>query len=314
MVALDPRASARRRPGAPRFAALEPRRGRRLRDRPEVRRRRAPPGRRLLARGHARGDDRVHPQRVRGPGDGGCRAASAQARRDRPRRQAGRAVVVQRSSPSCAAGRARARATPARSTRSRPASWSLLSGAATRLAPCFVGLDKRYVTDVDLTRDDVDRRPGGRGRRAPRAAFPAPSSRSASRAPRRGRAADPGRVGGQDRRRARLPARAARGRGRDAAAALAGLRARGRVRGRAASVRLDLHVSSGTYVRSLAAALGGHCRTLRRTAVGPFAVEEADPERMLPASEALARLPEEALSRVPDAVREAALALEAEPG
>src|SRR5262249_9365690 len=27
----------------------------------------------------------------------------------------------------------------------------LLSGAATRLQPCFVGLDKRYVTDVDLT-------------------------------------------------------------------------------------------------------------------------------------------------------------------
>src|SRR6266568_9183465 len=27
----------------------------------------------------------------------------------------------------------------------------LLSGAATRLMPCFVGLDKRYVVDVDLT-------------------------------------------------------------------------------------------------------------------------------------------------------------------
>jgi len=27
----------------------------------------------------------------------------------------------------------------------------LLSGWATKLAPCFVGLDKRYVTDVDLT-------------------------------------------------------------------------------------------------------------------------------------------------------------------
>src|SRR5882757_8810638 len=27
----------------------------------------------------------------------------------------------------------------------------LLSGAATRLAPCFVGLDKRYVTEVVLT-------------------------------------------------------------------------------------------------------------------------------------------------------------------
>src|SRR6266567_7931687 len=27
----------------------------------------------------------------------------------------------------------------------------LLSGWATKLAPCFVGLDKRYLTDVDLT-------------------------------------------------------------------------------------------------------------------------------------------------------------------
>ena len=43
----------------------------------------------------------------------------------------------------------------------------LLSGSATRLAPCFVGLDKRYVTDVDLTRDD--RRPATRrGRRLER--------------------------------------------------------------------------------------------------------------------------------------------------
>src|SRR5213592_4900295 len=27
----------------------------------------------------------------------------------------------------------------------------LLSGRATKLAPCFVGLDKRYITDIDLT-------------------------------------------------------------------------------------------------------------------------------------------------------------------
>src|SRR5579862_1660697 len=27
----------------------------------------------------------------------------------------------------------------------------LLSGGATKLGPCFIGLDKRYVTDVDLT-------------------------------------------------------------------------------------------------------------------------------------------------------------------
>jgi tRNA U55 pseudouridine synthase TruB len=54
--------------------------------------------------------------------------------------------------------------------------------------------------------------------------------------------------------------------------------------------RMDLRVSSGTYVRAIAAALGGHCVTLRRTEVGPFRVEEADPERIIPAEEALARI------------------------
>ena len=34
------------------------------------------------------------------------------------------------------------------------------------------------------------------------------------------------------------------------------------------TVRLALHVGSGTYVRSIAGALGGHCLTLRRTAAG----------------------------------------------
>ncbi|HEV2713014.1 MAG TPA: hypothetical protein VGU26_07955, partial [Gaiellaceae bacterium] len=53
---------------------------------------------------------------------------------------------------------------------------------------------------------------------------------------------------------------------------------------------LDVLVGSGTYVRSIAAELGGHCRTLRRTAVGPFRVEDADPTRIIPAEEALAAL------------------------
>ena len=44
---------------------------------------------------------------------------------------------------------------------------------------------------------------------------------------------------------------------------------------------LELRVSSGTYVRSIADALGGHCVTLRRTEVGPFRVEEADETRVL---------------------------------
>jgi tRNA pseudouridine55 synthase len=40
-------------------------------------------------------------------------------------------------------------------------------------------------------------------------------------------------------------------------------------------VTLDVLVSSGTYVRSLATALGGHCASLRRTEVGPFSVDDA---------------------------------------
>jgi tRNA U55 pseudouridine synthase TruB len=58
-------------------------------------------------------------------------------------------------------------------------------------------------------------------------------------------------------------------------------------------VTLDLRVSSGTYVRSIAQALGGHCRTLRRLEVGPFSVDEASaPEdfKLLSEAEALARL------------------------
>ena len=72
------------------------------------------------------------------------------------------------------------------------------------------------------------------------------------------------------------------------------------------TVMLDLRVSSGTYVRAIAEALGGHCRTLRRTEVGPFSVEEADPERIIPVPDALSRLPEEALAKVPERMRERA--------
>ena len=55
---------------------------------------------------------------------------------------------------------------------------------------------------------------------------------------------------------------------------------------------LDLRVGSGTYVRSIADALGGHCVSLRRTEVGPFHVEEADETLIVPLADALARLPE----------------------
>ncbi|MGH3043593.1 MAG: tRNA pseudouridine(55) synthase TruB [Gaiellaceae bacterium] len=60
-------------------------------------------------------------------------------------------------------------------------------------------------------------------------------------------------------------------------------------------VELELHVSSGTYVRAIADALGGHCRWLRRTAVGPFRVEDADDTRVLPLLAAMVHLPERQL-------------------
>jgi tRNA pseudouridine55 synthase len=54
--------------------------------------------------------------------------------------------------------------------------------------------------------------------------------------------------------------------------------------------RLDLLVGSGTYVRSIAGALGGHCATLRRTEIGPFRVEEAEEGRVVPLEDVLPRL------------------------
>jgi tRNA pseudouridine55 synthase len=54
---------------------------------------------------------------------------------------------------------------------------------------------------------------------------------------------------------------------------------------------LEVECSSGTYVRSLVAELGdAYCESLRRTAIGPFSVDEA--EAYMPLSDALARLPD----------------------
>lgn len=53
-----------------------------------------------------------------------------------------------------------------------------------------------------------------------------------------------------------------------------------------------IRCSSGTYVRSLVADLGdAYCEELRRTAIGPFDVADADPERIVPLGDALAFLP-----------------------
>ena len=88
---------------------------------------------------------------------------------------------------------------------------------------------------------------------------------------------------------------------------------------------LDLRVSSGTYVRSIAEALGGHCMSLRRTEVGPFRVEEADDReacarcstRRSPASEGHAReaeLSEAVAPRAADGPRRSAVRIAHSPG
>jgi tRNA pseudouridine55 synthase len=181
----------------------------------------------------------------------------------------------------------------------------LLSGSATRLAPCFVGLDKRYLTEVDLTartstadpegevveerrpprRDELEQRLAGlRGEvelPIPAASAVKVGGERAYKLARRGVAVE-------------MPVRRSRVDALDVIAYTG------------QTVTLDLRVSSGTYVRAIAEALGGHCRTLRRTEVGPFSVEEADPERIIPPSDALSRLPEEALAKVPERIRERA--------
>ena len=55
----------------------------------------------------------------------------------------------------------------------------------------------------------------------------------------------------------------------------------------------EIECSSGTYVRSLIADLGdAYCEELRRTRIGPFTVDDADPEHLLPLNQALSFLPE----------------------
>jgi tRNA pseudouridine55 synthase len=58
----------------------------------------------------------------------------------------------------------------------------------------------------------------------------------------------------------------------------------------------EIECSAGTYVRTLIADLGdAYCDELERTAIGPFRLEDADPDRIVPLAEALAFLPERVL-------------------
>lgn len=164
-------------------------------------------------------------------------------------------------------------------------------GRATRLARYLVGLDKRYVTEIRLglrtatgdpegellaetepaTLDDVLGLRGDVELEVPRASAVKIDGERAYRLHRRGVAVE-------------MPTRTS---------TIHGLEV---LRHEPPDLVLALHVSSGTYVRAIADALGGHCVTLRRTAIGPYAVEEADAERLLPPLEAVRHLPRRELT------------------
>ena len=167
----------------------------------------------------------------------------------------------------------------------------LLSGASTRLQPRFVGLDKRYLTEIDLTATTTTGDPEGEivaEHEAPSRAeleerlagirgtveltIPAASAvkiegERAYRLHRRGVAVD-------------MPLRRMQVHELELEDYTDGV------------ARFNMLVSSGTYVRAIGEALGGHCRTLRRTEIGPFSVQEADWDRIIPPEQALARLGE----------------------
>jgi tRNA pseudouridine55 synthase len=197
----------------------------------------------------------------------------------------------------------------------------LLSGRATKLASCLVGLDKRYVTEIDLTggtsTGDLE------GEVTERHAPPGQDELNERLERLRGEielpipAASAVKIGGERAYRlarrgveVEMPLRRSLVHALDVIAYTGDDAA-------TTAVRLELRVSSGTYVRSIAQALAGHCTSLRRTAVGPFAVEDAAPveeARLLRVHDALARLPEEALDRVAESVRAGVLALDAPAG
>ena len=165
----------------------------------------------------------------------------------------------------------------------------LLSGSATKIAQCFVGLDKRYLTGIDLTArtstGDLE------GEVVEQQAAPDQEELWARLARLRGEvelpipAVSAVKIGGE-----RAYKLARRGVEVEMPLRRSRVDALDVITYTGEEVQLDLRVSSGTYVRAIADALGGHCRTLRRTEIGPFSVDEADPDRFIPADEALARL------------------------
>ncbi len=165
----------------------------------------------------------------------------------------------------------------------------LLSGKATTMASCFVGLPKRYLADVDLSRRTTTGDPEGEALESHD--VPTRAALDAELEGLRGEielpipTASAVKIGGERAYKlhrkgvvVQMPLRRSQVDALDVIAYGDGI------------ATLDLRVSSGTYVRSIADALGGHCISLRRTEVGPFSVDEADDERVLTLDAALGRI------------------------
>jgi tRNA pseudouridine55 synthase len=167
----------------------------------------------------------------------------------------------------------------------------ILLGRATRLARYLVGLDKGYTTEIRLglrtttgdpdgtplaetpvpTREDIEALRGEVELPIPQASAVKIEGERAYRLHRRGVAVE-------------MPTR------------LSTIHELEILRFEPPDLVLDLRVSSGTYVRSIADVLGGHCTNLRRTEVGPFRIEHADEGRLLPPETAVSHLPSRVLN------------------
>jgi len=165
----------------------------------------------------------------------------------------------------------------------------VLSGSATRLAPWLVGLDKRYVTEIDLRSRTSTGDPEGEvvaeGEPPPEPELLAVLERLRGDVELPIPTASAVKIGGE-----RAYRLARRGVALEMPLRQSRIEQLDVIAYTGETVTLDLRVSSGTYVRSIADALGGHCRTLRRTEIGPFSVAEADETRLIPPEDALARL------------------------
>ncbi len=169
----------------------------------------------------------------------------------------------------------------------------LLSGRATKIAPCLVGLDKRYRTDVDLGSRTSTGDPEGEV--VEELEPPAEAELERRLAGLRGEvdlpipAASAVKIGGE-----RAYRLARRGIAVEMPIRRSTVHALDVVAYTGRTVTLDLRVSSGTYVRSIATALGGHCVSLRRTEVGPFSIDDAvapgdfEPRHLLAEADVLA--------------------------